>query len=49
MNIILSLFSGAKKNKKTNQKMAFQTLIRQAYFEMPPVTRAYTTGSRFEL
>jgi len=24
--------------------MAFQTLIRQAYFEMPPVTRAYTTA-----
>jgi len=24
--------------------MAFQTLIRQAFFEMPPVTRAYTTA-----
>ena len=24
--------------------MAFQTLIRQAYLEMPPVTRAYTTA-----
>jgi hypothetical protein len=24
--------------------MAFQTLLRQAFFEMPPVTRAYTTA-----
>ena len=24
--------------------MSFHTLIRQAYFEMPPVTRAYTTA-----
>ena len=30
--------------QKSEIIMAFQTLIRQAYLEMPPVTRAYTTA-----